>query len=223
MNAENKRIKIKYIREGGSSFHENKGRYINPYAHGSSQFNEFERGWTQALKRAPERLIREYRNVKDSPRRYSAALPELPSRGKTKELSEDTYGRLACRGLEKMLNNPSYRPPAFPWGTSVYYLRIEAYEMPLWKVGITCNNTRNRYCVADRQLIMEIKSWRYATREEAEAIEREILAEFVDDLYKGDPVLRSGGDSELFTRDVLRLDSQDDFLAMARRIKRGQT
>ena len=95
--------------------------------------------------------------------------------------------------------------------------------MPLWKVGITCNNIRNRYCIADRQLIVEIKSWRYATREEAEAIEREILAEFADDLYKGDPVLRSGGDSELFTRDVLKLDSQDDFLAMARRNRKGQS
>jgi len=91
--------------------------------------------------------------------------------------------------------------------------------MPLWKVGITCNNIRNRYCVADRQLILEIKSWQYATREEAEAIEREILAEFADDVYEGDPVLRSGGDSELFTRDVLKLDSQDDFFAMARRNK----
>ena len=91
--------------------------------------------------------------------------------------------------------------------------------MPLWKVGITCNNIRDRYCVADRQLIVEIESWQYATREEAESIEREILAEFADYGYEGDPVLRSGGDSELFTRDVLKLDSQDDFFAMARRNK----
>ena len=66
---------------------------------------------------------------------------------------------------------------------------------------------------------MKIKSWQYAIREEAEAIERENLAEFADDGYEGDRVLRSGGDSELFTRDVLKLDSQDDFLAMVRRNK----
>jgi hypothetical protein len=89
--------------------------------------------------------------------------------------------------------------------------------MPLWKVGITSNNIRSRYCVADRQLIVELMSWRYATREEAEAIEREILAEFADDVYEGGPVLLSGGDSELFTRDVLKLDRQDDFLARVRR------
>lgn len=70
--------------------------------------------------------------------------------------------------------------------SSVYYLRIEAYEMPLWKVGVTCNNIRNRYCVADRQLIVEINASRSATREETEAIEHEILAEFAGDIYKGD-------------------------------------
>ena len=73
----------------------------------------------------------------------------------------------------------------------------------------------------DRQIIVEIKSWQYATREEAEAIEREVLVEFADDVYDGGPVLRSGGDSELFTRDVLKLDSQDDFHAMVRRKKQA--
>ena len=94
--------------------------------------------------------------------------------------------------------------------------------MPLWKVGITSNNIRSRYCVADRKLIKEIRSWQYATREEAEAIEREVLAEFPDDIYEGGPVLRSGGDSELFTRDVLKLDSQDDFFARARRERQAR-
>jgi hypothetical protein len=47
------------------------------------------------------------------------------------------------------------------------------------------------------------------------------LAEFADYGYEGDPVLRSGGDSELFTHDVLKLDSQDDFLAMLRRNKKA--
>jgi len=70
---------------------------------------------------------------------------------------------------------------------------------------------------------VEIKSWQYATREEAETIEREILGEFANYRYEGDPVLKSGGDSELFTRDVLKLDNQDDFLAMARRNRNGRS
>lgn len=131
-------------------------------------------------------------------------------------MPEDTYLALADRAIQKLFNSPSYQPPRFEWRTKVYYARVEAYDMPLWKIGVTCNDISSRYCLADRRLIVKIKSWQYATREEAEAIEREILAEFADYLYVGSPVLRSGGNSELFTRDVLRLDSQEDFRALSR-------
>jgi hypothetical protein len=217
MKTEDNRLKSNFIQEGGRCFHENKGRYINPYKQGSTQFNDFERGWSQALKRSPEQLLRDYGVAKKVPRRQSIVLPKLTPGRKKKEMSEDTYKRLANRAREKLLNNPSYQPPKYAWRTNVYYVRVEAYQMPLWKVGITSNNIRSRYCVADRRVIAEIKSWQYATREEAEAIEREILTAFAGDVYEGGPVLRSGGDSELFTRDVLKLDSQDDFLARARR------
>ena len=223
MNTENYRKRSEHIREGGRSFYACKGRYINPYRNGTTQFNDFERGWSQALKKAPERLLREYQGAKKAPRRHSTVLPNLIPRQKKEEMSEDTYRKLASRASGKLLNNPSYQPPRYPWRTNVYYIRIEAYERPLWKVGITCNNIRSRYCVADRQLIVEIKSWQYATREEAETIEREILAEFANYRYEGGPVLKSGGDSELFTRDVLKLDNQDDFLAMARRNRNGRS
>ncbi len=133
----------------------------------------------------------------------------------------DIYVMLARRAREKLLNDPSYQSPKFGWRTKVYYIRIEAYAMPLWKIGITSNNLNSRYCIADRRIIVKIKSWQYEAREEAEAIEREVLAEFADDVYEGSPVLRSGGDSELFTRDVLKLDSQDDFHAMVRREKQA--
>ena len=144
-------------------------------------------------------------------------LPEpIPIR-KKEEMPDDIYVMLARRAREKLLSDPSYQPPKHGWRTKVYYIRVEAYAAPLWKIGITCNDIDSRYCIADRQLIVKIKTWQYATREEAEAHEREVLAEFANDVYKGDPVLRSGGDSELFTRDVLELDSQDDWLAKVRR------
>ena len=222
MNTEDNRPNSKYIQEGGRTFHESKGRYINPYEHGSTQFNDFERGWSQALKRSPVQLLREYRVGTTVPRQQSTVLPKLTPSRKKKEMSDDTYKILASRAREKLLNSPSYQPPDFAWCTNVYYIRIEAYEMPLWKVGITSNNIRSRYCVADRRIIVEIKSWQYATGEEAEAIEREVLTEFADDVYEGGPVLRSGGDSELFTRDVLKLDSQDDFFARVRRERQAR-
>lgn len=222
MNKENNRWKSRYIREGGRSFHKSKGRYINPYEQSSTAFNDFERGWSQALKRSPEQLLREYQTAENAPIRQSTVLPKLVSDRKKKEMPEDTYKSLASRARKRLLNNPSYQPTDFAWRTHVYYVRIEAYEMPLWKIGITSNNIRSRYCVADRRIIVEIKSWQYATREEAEAIEREVLMEFADDLYKGGPVLRSGGDSELFTLDVLRLDNQDDIFARERKERQAR-
>ena len=200
----------KYIKEGGRSFHESKGRYINPYEGRRNQFNDFERGWTQALKKSPDQLLRDYEAARKAFRRKNTVVPEV------------THVMLARRAREKLLNDPSYQPPKYGWRTKVYYIRFEAYAMPLWKIGITSNDLNSRYCVADRQLMVKIKTWEYATREEAEAHEREVIAEFADDLYKGDPVLRSGGDSELFTRDVLELDRQDDYLAKARRKRTHQ-
>jgi hypothetical protein len=213
----------KYIREGERSFAVNKGKYINPYSLGSAQHNDFERGWVQALKRSSWQPPRNRGAAVRAPRRKSKVSPDLISTSSTKELPEDIYLMLAGRAQEKLLNDPAYHPPQFRWPTNVYYVRIEASGMPLWKIGITCNNLVSRYCIADRRIIVKIRSWQYATREEAEAIEREVLAEFADDVYEGGPVLRSGGDSELFTRDVLKLDSQHDFHAMARREKQAQS
>lgn len=40
-------------KEGVRSYKKNNGHYANPYPLGSEERNLFERGWTQALKRAP--------------------------------------------------------------------------------------------------------------------------------------------------------------------------
>lgn len=210
-----------YIREGERSFHECKGRNRNPYKIGSAQFNDFDRGWSQALKKSPEQLLRSYRFGKKAPRRQRAVLPEFIPMRKKKEMSNGIYVMLERRARKQLLRGPSYQPPQCGWPTKVYYARIETYERPLWKIGITSNNLGTRYRTGERRLMVEIKSWQYATREEAETIEREVLAEFADDVYKGGPVLQSGGDSELFTQDVLRMDSQDDFLTMTRRAKQN--
>jgi hypothetical protein len=206
-----------YIREGERSFHECGGRYRNPYEIGSAKFNDFERGFFQALKRSPERLVRNQGFERKAARRQKAVLPACIPMRKGKAMSDGIYVTLARRAREKLLNDPSYRPPKYEWFTKVYYARIETHERPLWKIGITSNDLDTRYRTGERRLMVEIKSWQYATREEAEAIEREVLAEFADDVYKGGRVLRSGGNGELFIQDVLKMDSQDDFLAMTRR------
>ncbi len=52
----------KFIEEGMRSFHRLKGQYRNPYKIGSQSFNDFERGWTQALKRSSDQLLKRYRS-----------------------------------------------------------------------------------------------------------------------------------------------------------------
>jgi len=38
-------------REGMKMYHESRDEYTNPYPIGSPEYNQFERGWMQALKR----------------------------------------------------------------------------------------------------------------------------------------------------------------------------
>lgn len=45
-------MKNEYFRQGFSSWIENSHKYINPYENGSDAHNEFERGWSQAIKRS---------------------------------------------------------------------------------------------------------------------------------------------------------------------------
>jgi hypothetical protein len=44
---------------GGLSYFDDGGIYRNPYHIGSAEFNEFERGWMQSLKRDGGRLVSE--------------------------------------------------------------------------------------------------------------------------------------------------------------------
>lgn len=54
----------RYIEEGKKSYKGNDGKYINPYKRGSDAYNGFERGWSQALKRSPERPVKGYKKHK---------------------------------------------------------------------------------------------------------------------------------------------------------------
>lgn len=54
----------KQYKEGWESFHRYKGAYRNPYRINSSEYNEFERGWSQALKRCDDAKLRKYQQEK---------------------------------------------------------------------------------------------------------------------------------------------------------------
>ena len=88
-----------------------------------------------------------------------------------------------------------------------YYLRVSSPVYgKLYKIGITNKSVEKRFYNDDLQKITTIKTWDFKTGSDARDMEREILAKHSGDRYTGEPVLRSNGNTELFTRDILELD-----------------
>jgi len=91
----------------------------------------------------------------------------------------------------------------------LYYLRVEMRTHTFWKIGITNNSVDERFTGPDRKNIHVIKTWSYAQTFDAYRHEQSILNEYDADRYTGSdkPLLR-GGNTELFIRDVLGLDTE---------------
>lgn len=79
----------------------------------------------------------------------------------------------------------------------------------LYKIGITNHTIKKRFSIVDRSRMRVIKIWRYEIGEEAFELERRIKAKFKSYKYNGPGILESGGDTELFTKDILDLDKLD--------------
>jgi hypothetical protein len=108
---------------------------------------------------------------------------------------------------------PSCSPTGFdPTQKAIlYYLAVLTdRNETLYKIGITNRTVQKRYPIEDLSRIREIKIWSFDNG--AEAAEREglILKEFIHDFYSGPDVLVGGGNTELFVRDVLGLDSAEE-------------
>lgn len=89
----------------------------------------------------------------------------------------------------------------------LYYLRIG----DLFKIGITNLNVKKRFgrYVKDLKLIEIVKTWNYQSGQNAYDMERYIIKHFEKFKYRGDPVLIGGGNTELFTKDILQLVLKD--------------
>ena len=88
---------------------------------------------------------------------------------------------------------------------TLYYIKIGN----LFKIGITCSSVANRFRreLAAGLNIEVLRTIGFKEGTDAFKEEQRILKEFQTYKYKGDKVLISGGDTELFTRDVLNLDT----------------
>ena len=88
-----------------------------------------------------------------------------------------------------------------------YYLRVSTQAFgELYKIGITNKTVKGRFHNYDLEKITTIKTWEFDVGGDARDMEREILAQHSGDRYTGEDVLGSNGNTELFTRDILKLD-----------------
>ena len=89
----------------------------------------------------------------------------------------------------------------------LYYLRVEHLGYVAYKIGITNRSVDYRYIKSDLDKITIIKEWSFPNGADARIAETKILQDFAVYLFKGVRLLRDGN-SELFDRDVLELDTE---------------
>ena len=77
-----------------------------------------------------------------------------------------------------------------------------------WKIGITNRTVAERFSGSDLPKVKAIEVWEFDKGADALQLEQEILAEYSADLHRGDEKPLSAGNTELFVRDVLRLDTR---------------
>jgi hypothetical protein len=89
----------------------------------------------------------------------------------------------------------------------LYYLRIETPTHTFWKIGVTNRTVEERF-MRDMNTITVIKTWSYDRLEEGFKREQQVLREYAALRYQGnEEPLSRGGNTELFTQDVLGLDT----------------
>jgi ssDNA-binding Zn-finger/Zn-ribbon topoisomerase 1 len=95
----------------------------------------------------------------------------------------------------------------------LYYVAVLTDDgETLYKVGITNLTVYKRFPSADIIRMRVIKTWIYNVGAEAADRELYILRKFVDDRYTGKDVLFGSGNTELFVRDILDLDTKTDVM-----------
>ena len=91
----------------------------------------------------------------------------------------------------------------------LYYLAVVTdSDETLYKIGITNLTVQKRFPNVDLLRIREIKTWSFELGADAARREISILQEYAEDLYTGVDVLVGAGNTELFVRDVLELDTE---------------
>lgn len=88
--------------------------------------------------------------------------------------------------------------------TILYYLKINGGQA--YKIGITTKSIQERFSSTELQCIEVLATKYYTTGKEAYEAEQQVLVSYNEYKYTGEPLLKAGN-SELFTKDILELDT----------------
>ena len=92
--------------------------------------------------------------------------------------------------------------------TFVYYIKIHKGSRVVWKIGITNSSIETRFkSDIGSARIKTLALWEYANRQDAECHESAIKKVYADHRYVGPKFMRSSGETEMFTHDILGLDN----------------
>lgn len=97
-------------------------------------------------------------------------------------------------------NNRSFR---YDLPAIMYYVKLNDGEA--YKIGITNNTVKRRFSADSSVKIEVIKEWKYTIGKEAYVAEQELLRKF--SMYRHTINLLINGNTELFNKDILKLDS----------------
>lgn len=92
----------------------------------------------------------------------------------------------------------------------LYYLRVTDGENIYWKIGITGKNIKHRFHGEDRKKIIVLYSYYFQNGKQARDCEQNILKMYEDYRVKNLSILKRGGNTEMFFRDVLQMDHLGD-------------
>lgn len=98
---------------------------------------------------------------------------------------------------------------------TLYYIKVYYTHMPLYKIGITNRTIKDRFTITDKDKLEIIKTWDYSLGSDAYEKEQEILELYKEFKYMGPKVL-SSGNTELFIKDVLGLDTPEHHIKVLR-------
>ena len=90
----------------------------------------------------------------------------------------------------------------------LYYLKISSSVDQFYKIGITNRTIGERFRGADLEKINVLNIWKFDEGINARLKEKEILQEFAKFRIADKEILDRGGNTELFTIDVLQLDGK---------------